>query len=168
MTALRLAVWNDTIHSVSTDIQIIPTIRAHIEELRDCLRAKDRAELEAYGFTSNKGLWRSYKSGLGNRTAIIDGHVAACWGCGGSYLGTMGVPWLLTSEHVHRISPLKFARLYQKEVYEMLEHFDILTNYVHAEYDEAVRLLSIVGFTIGDLEPLANGVFRRFTMRKAD
>ncbi len=48
----------------------------------------------------------------------------------------------------------------------MLNIFDTLINYVHADYHEAIRLLSIVGFEIGDPERLGDGMFRRFSLEK--
>jgi hypothetical protein len=152
--------------SPSPDILIVPAEAQHIREIRDTLREGDRREIEAFGFSCAKGLWRSYRKGLMNRTALIDGRVAAIWGCGGSYLGSIGQPWLMTSQDVRKISPLlKFARIYQREVYRMLEMFPVLMNYVAADYIEAVRLLGIVGFTLGEPEKLGNGLYRKFEMR---
>lgn len=145
-------------------ISLLPTTAEHVRELKDTMRAADRREVEGIGFSSAKGLWRSYKSGLMNTTGLIDGKVAAIWGVGGTYMGSIGQPWLLTSEEVNKISPLKFARIYQKEVIRMLELFPRLVNYVAADYEEAVRLLSIVGFDLGEVQDLGNGKYRRFEM----
>lgn len=126
------------------------------------MREADKREITSYGFTHARGLWRSYKHGLMNRTMLIDGKVACCWGVGGVYMGEVGTPWLLTSYEVEKISPLKFARTYQREVHKMLKLFPKLVNYCAADYDEAIRLLQICGFTIGEPEKMGNGLFRRF------
>lgn len=147
--------------------EIIPTTAAHIRELRETIREADKREIEAYGFTCAKGLWRSYKQGLMNRTALIDGQVAAVWGVGGTYLGATGQPWLLTAEAIKKISPLKFARYYQREVHKMLKLFPELVNYVDNDYPEAIRLLQIVGFEIGEPEKRGAGVYRKFSLKVA-
>lgn len=148
------------------EIRIVPTVTDHIRELRENIRPGDKREIEAYGFSCARGLWRSYKMGLMNRTGLIDGKVAGVWGCGGVYMGDVGSPWLMTSHEVKKISPLKFARIYQQEIRRMLEMFPRLVNYVHADYEESVRLLGIVGFKIGEPERIRNGMFRKFEMER--
>lgn len=169
MTTLALAISNDNYSAEKPHVEIVPATAAHIRALQKDLRAADRSEIENYGFSAAKGLWRSYKEGLGNKTALVDGAVAAMWGCAGSYLGNKGQPWLMTSLSCERVSPLFFARLYQKEVAKMLEIFPVLENYVAADYDQAVRLLEIVGFELGEPEILgAGGLYRKFTKQRAD
>lgn len=150
------------------EIVIVPTTAAHIRELMGTIREKDRLEIENFGWTHGKGLWRSYKQGLGNSCALIDGKVAAVWGVCGSYLGDTGQPYLLTSDQVYKVSPLRFAKIYQREVYKMLEHFSRLENWVCAGYPEAIRLLSIIGFTIGEPEKVGAGMYRKFLLERAD
>lgn len=167
MMALKVVSMSEIL-SPRPEVIIVPTTAAHIRELNETIRAKDRAEIENYGWTAGKGLWRSYKAGLGNQTALLDGQVAACWGVAGAYLGGQGAPWLLTSDAVYKISALRFARVYQRELYNMLKLFPYLLNWVHADYEEAIRLLSIVGFTIGEPEKLGNGMYRKFEMRRRE
>lgn len=161
-----ISVSDDT-PSVTPEILIVPTETVHIRELSKTIRKSDRREIESFGFSCEKALWYSFKRGLGNKTALIDGQVAAIWGCGGVYFGTIGQPWLLTSHQVKKVSPLKFARIYQTEIYSMLKLFPKLVNYVLADYAEAIRLLSIIGFTIGEPEQKGNGLFRKFEMVRA-
>lgn len=152
---------------ISPTVTLVPATTAHVRELKDTMREADRREVEGVGFSSSSALWRSYKSGLMNTTGLIDGKVAAIWGVGGTYMGSFGQPWLLTSEEVKKISPLKFARIYQKEVYKMLQLFPRLENYVAADYEEAIRLLSIVGFDIHPSEKIGRGLYHRFEMVRA-
>jgi len=165
---LSIAVSNERPESMTAEVVIVPTTPFHICELANTMREKDKQEMENYGVHPSEGLWYSYKNGLGNMTAIIDGEVAAIWGVGGSYLGDVGSPWLLTSSAIHKISPLRFARYYQKEVLKMLDIFERLENYVDSSYEGAVRLLSIVGFTIGESEKIGNGLFSKFSLVKGD
>lgn len=149
---------------MSPVIKIVDTTPAHVRTLAQTLRPQDRHEIEVYGFPTNKALWRSFKGSILRRTALIDGEVAAIWGVGGVPLSNEGQPFLMTSDAVDRISPLRFVRIYQNEVLKMLQLFPRLVNYVDAAYDKAVRLLDIVGFRIGDPEPIGpNGaLFRKF------
>lgn len=164
--ALKLVSVEDVAPLAEPVIEIIASTSAHVRELMGTIRPDDRRELEAWGFTCGRGLWRSYKHGLMNHTATIDGKVAAMWGVGGIYMGTVGQPWLLTSLEVKKMSPLKFAKIYQREVKKMLKVFKYLENYVLSDYNEAVRLLQIVGFKIGDPEPAGSKgeLFCKFSM----
>lgn len=166
MNALALVIENKDYVRDAPAITIAPTVAAHIRELQGTIRDEDRREIEIYGFSCAKGLWRSYKVGLMNRTALVNGKVAACWGCGGTYMGSTGQPWLLTSYEAELVSPLKFARIYQQEVFKMLELFPVLENYVAADYEKAARLLEIIGFTLGPPEILGAGLYRKFTLER--
>lgn len=166
MTALRVVSVNENV-AARPEVVIVPTVPEHIRELRETIREADRREIESFGFTCAKGLWRSYKHGLMNRTGLIDGKVGAVWGVGGTYMGEVGQPWLMTSHEVHKISALRFARIYQIEVRKMLQYFPILMNYVDANYPEAIRLLGIAGFEVGEPEEMGRGLYRKFEMRIA-
>lgn len=157
-------VSNEEYVSNKPEITIIPTTPEHLRELALVLRPEDRLEIVSFGISPEKALWRSYKGSLIRKTAFIDGKIAAAWGLCGSFMGVMGQPWLLTSEEVRKISPLKFARIYQKEVIEMQKMFPILENYVDASYNAAVRLLGIVGFELGEPEPIGvhKALYRKF------
>lgn len=150
---------------LSPAISIITTVPGHIVELKANLRQEDAEEILRLGVTVPKALWYSYKHSLIRKTALIDGVVAACWGLGGIFLGKVGQPWLMTTPEIKRVSSLKFARIYQQEVIEMLKLFPKLENYVDAEYAGAVRLLEIIGFTVQSPESFGTGgMYRKFEM----
>lgn len=162
MSPLKVIHCNKNATSPAVVIEIVPTEACHLQELKQNLRDADKKEIESFGISYGKALWRSYTRSLITRCALFDGKVAAVWGCSGVYMGEAGTPWLLTSEEVKKISPLRFARIYQEEVYDMLDLFPYLANYVDSRYTEAVRLLQIVGFKVGEPEEMRNGVFRKF------
>lgn len=149
------------------EVVIFPSTLAHVRELGDKLRSGDRKELEIHGDPMRGVLWKTFKGSFLRKTAFVDGELAAMWGVGGAPLGAMGRPWLLTAEAVYKVSPLFFARTYQREVLQMLKIFPVLVNWVDAEYNQAVRLLDIVGFNLSEPEPYGpNGaMFRKFEMR---
>ncbi len=150
-------------------IEIVPTEPWHIGELRGSLQAADAAEILRFGISIKEAAWGTYRKSVIRKTALIDGKVAACWGASGTLLGNNGVPWLLTSVEVTRISPLKFVTIYQQEVYAMLKRFHRLENYVDARHEAAIRVLDIIGFTVE--EPVSYGFFheqyRKFWIGRA-
>ena len=149
-----------------TEIYIAKTTADHVRELRETIRPADRQEIESFGYTCGKALWRSFKRSLITKTGLIDGKVGAIWGCGGTILGYTGQPWLLTSSEVYKIPPRKFVQIYRYEIEELLQDFPKLENYVSASYDESIRLLKMVGFTIGEPEKFGKGIFRKFTIER--
>ena len=150
-------------------VEIVPTLPEHIAELRHALRDADLAELAAFGISPNKSLWFGYKNSLIKRTALVDGKVAAIWGCGGAPLAGKGTPWLLTSNVCELVSSITFAKIYKKEVQMMLKIFPKLENIVDSNYCKSIRMLKIIGFNIGDPAPSGNrgAMFRAFSMEAA-
>lgn len=143
-------------------VSIVESIGPHTVSLKDRLRPQDAQEILRFGITVQHALWYSYRNSLIRKTALIDGTVAAMWGCNGIFMGRVGTPWLLTSPEVHKVSPLKFTRIYQQEVVKMLKMFPRLENYVDAEYSGAIRLLEIIGFTVEEPQKMGTGMYRKF------
>jgi len=145
-------------------IEIVKMEKEHVRMLADHIRTADEEEIIAAGFKPFKAVWESYRYSLIPKAAFINGKIAAVWGVCGTPTGDIGQPWLLTTDEVYNISPLKFARIYQKEVVRMLAMFPYLENYVDSRYTSAIRLLDIIGFTIEAPEPYGdNGaMFNRF------
>lgn len=150
-------------------IEILPTAPQHILELRSTLREEDASEICKFGLPIRKALYRSFRNSIFTRTALVNGKVAATWGLCGVLLGESGHPWLLTGTECDKVSPLTFARIYKREVQEMLRHFDVLENWVDSTYYKSVRLLSLIGFTLDDPMPIeglkGNALFRKFHLR---
>ncbi len=143
--------------------RIVDMKPAHLLEIRNRLRSGDAMEITCLGLGISRALWRSYRSSLISRTAYVDGEIAAVWGCGGSALGGIGEPWLLTSPAIEKI-PVSFVREARQEVNAMLGIFPVLQNYVAANYRQACRFLECVGFDLGEAFPAgpARAPFRQF------
>lgn len=147
-------------------IEIIPTIPAHVEELGDNLRQEDVCEVLKFGVGVRKALWRSYRGAVIKNTILIDGKVAAIYGCGGTVIGRVGRPWLLTSPLVEKYY-LQLALLYRREAKKMLKIYPVLENIVDAHYHKAVRLLELAGFKLYGPQPLGpnnSAMFRKFRL----
>lgn len=162
MLSVPRLIMEDKQNKKSPIVKIVTTLPSHIAALKVNLRCEDVNEILHLGVSVQHALWYSYRRSLIRKTALIDSMVAAAWGVHGTFMGKTGVPWLLTSPKVKQISPLKFAKIYQEEVLQMLKIFQRLENYVHAEYDSAVRLLEIIGFTVEEPQAMRDGMYRRF------
>ncbi len=146
-------------------IQILPATDAHADYLRENLRAGDGLEITCLGVTPAEALRASLAGSIFAHTGLLDGRVAAMWGVGGSPLGGVGEPWLLTTAEVERI-PVQMVRVARREVGAMLGLFPVLQNYVAAEYRQACRFLEVVGFSLGPVFPFAGSPWRQFTMER--
>lgn len=167
MASPQLIIYNE-LDMQTPEVSIVEAQGPHTLALKDNLRPQDADEIVRFGVTVQHALWYSYKNSLIRKTALIDGEVAAMWGCHGVFMGKTGVPWLLTAPEVKKISALKFTRIYQQEVMKMLKLFPRLENYVDAEYASAIRLLEIIGFTVEEPKVMgfATGVYRKFWIER--
>lgn len=146
-------------------IQIVQTIPAHLDYLSTHLRPGDAWEITCLGATPAEALRASYAGSIYARTGISDGRIAAVWGCGGSPLGGVGEPWLLTTADVERI-PVQFVKIARSEVGEMLRTFPVLSNYVATQYRQACRMLECVGFTLHEPVRIGAGMWHEFRMER--
>jgi hypothetical protein len=147
-------------------LEIVNATSEHVRKLSETIREADKKEAERIGLNPKKGLFYAYRQSIFRKTALLDGEPIAMWGIGGSLFASSGKPWLITGTGVEKISPIKFARLYKKQVEDMRAYFDVLTNQVDAEYEGAVRMLKIAGFTLSEpfkVEP-SGALFRTFVM----
>lgn len=146
-------------------ITILPATPAHLAYLRDNLRAGEMREIACLGSTPGEALRLSLAGSIFARVGISDGRVAAVWGCGGSPLGGVGEPWLLTTAEVERI-PVQFVKIARAEVGQMLGLFPVLSNYVSVQYRQACRFLECVGFRLGDPVRIGAGDWHEFRMER--
>lgn len=145
-------------------ITVVPTTVDHVKELSTNIREKDRREAESLGFSPEKALFYSYKHGLVRRTVLVDDRVAAIFGVVGSPLGIIGQIYLITGEVCNSMSPIRFAKIYLKELQGLKNLFPVLENYVHSDYKGAVGMLRIAGFELSEPIEINGTTFQRFTM----
>lgn len=147
-------------------IEIVPATMEHARRIN--LRPGDAAEIAALGVTKEEGLRKSLDRSLWAETYFVDGEPAAIMGvvlpC---LLGRTASPWLMTSPLVEREWNF-FLRHCRIKVGEMLAEWDVLMNYVHADYRSAVRWLRWLRFTIDPPLPIApqGALFHRFHMER--
>jgi hypothetical protein len=151
------------------NIEILSASSAHVIELRKNLREGDRREILKLGSCLRRILWDTYNYTLEPKTIFVEGKLAAMFGCGGTVIGEVGHPWLLTTPLSEKY-PLLFIRTYHEQVMKMLEAYPVLENMVDASYLKAIKLLEIIGFKVYDPEPVGPNqvMFRKFQMRASD
>lgn len=152
---------------VASRVHIVPSDIGDVYRLASHMREDDRLEAVGLGGNPTQLLRASYRSALLRKTAFVDGEIAAMWGLGGVALSDEGTPWLVTAPAVERI-PVFFVKQARQETEKMLALRATLRNVVLASYDRACRFLHVVGFSLGDPEPMGPNdvLYRRFWMSR--
>ncbi len=146
-------------------ITIVPATLAHVEAIE--LRDGDRREIEVLGVSPREGLAASLARSVWADAYVVGGEVAALVGVAMQPLvGGVAMPWLLTGRPVDRHRKA-FLRLTRSRTRRMLAEHGTLVAEVHAEYREAVRWLTWLGFTLAPPRPLGplGAPFHQATMR---
>lgn len=130
------------------DIQIRDSEIGDVSLLNADLRIKDKEEATRLGLDPEEVLRLSYEHAVYRKTALSGNTVLAMWGVCGTPFGVIGTPYLLTSEAIYSVSPIRFARIYMREMKIMSEMFPILENYVDPTYESSVRMMEISGFKL--------------------
>lgn len=111
------------------------------------MRRKDIEECRAFGMSPGRALRKAIQESLYAKSVWRDGKIIAMIGLTGPVISEVGVPWMLTGNGIEKV-PLTFVKVANRELDVMHKYKPILTNYVMADYHEAVKFLSLVGFSI--------------------
>ncbi|WP_223528403.1 phage protein Gp13 family protein [Pseudomonas sp. A-RE-23] len=124
------------------DVQaILPLVRqADIDEITEALGIPmEEALLEGAADNGKK--------------IVVDGKVVAVFGDATySILGSVGVPWLISTIHVEKHARA-FLKVCKPEVQDMLTRHAHLMNFVDVRNTTAIRWLKWLGFTFGPAIP---------------
>lgn len=150
------------------EITFAPATLADAAELASCLRAADRLELGAMGLTT-EAIAKSVLCSVWAKTIRADGQMGAMMGVAplsGSFFSDTGVPWMLGSDLVRKHQRC-LMRMSVPYIFDMLDTFPHLLNFVHAENHEAVRWLKRMGFALQPAAPHGpkGALCHRFEMR---
>ena len=146
---------------LSAKITIRDSTVCDVYALASNLRPADRAEVEALGISPRDGIRRSYRHAILRRTYLIDGEIAAMSGLCGAMLSDIGEPYLMTTP-IAATMPISFVKLARDAVDEMLAQRMRLEGYVAASYTGAIRLLDMLGFSLGEPRLIRNTPFRKY------
>lgn len=111
------------------------------------MRKRDIEECKAFGMSPGRALDNSIKGSLFSKSVWLDGKIIAMIGLSGNLISDVGCPWMLTGNGIEKVR-FTFARVAIRELDEMHKYKRVLSNYVMADYHEAVKFLSLVGFSI--------------------
>lgn len=143
---------------------------ADIDELAANMRPADVVECQAAGV---EDLRECIADGVRHSdpcwAALIDGKVAAVFGARplGSLLNPVAAVWLLGTP-VLTANRRAFARHAPRYIWQMLQAYPHLVNYVHADNEPAVRFLRHHKFTVHAPVPYGphGALFHPFEMRR--
>ena len=149
------------------EYEVVEATYAHILDLRGRLRPMDRRECLGRSGGLRKVIRDTFHQSLFAKSFRLDGRTIAMCGMGGMLLGDEGHPWLLTAPEVERF-PVSLVKEARYAVGEMLSIKPHLWNYVLSDYSQAVKLVSMLGFSLEAPKWTApNGdVYRRFWMKR--
>ena len=148
-------------------IEVVPCKLSHLRELANNMRPGDAAEAAVTGKPCRHLLVFLWRSSVYSRTALIDGQVAAAWGCTAPLLVSEGEPWLFTTPVVEK-APVSCVKVGRREVARMLRDHQALVSSVADDYTRAVNFLRKLGFTIGAGQAVGDTgkVFREIRMER--
>jgi hypothetical protein len=148
------------------EIIIRESLPKDIHEICLSINDEDKAEAEAMGHKPSYLLWKSYRSALIRKTILVDGNIAAMLGVVGVFMGLTGEVYLVTSAAAREVSPFVFVRIYQKELYAMLELFPALESLTDLRYTKAIKTLALSGFEVNQPpESWGNVLFQRSELK---
>lgn len=144
-------------------VKLIPATVEHIRMIVPILREDDLREIEKWGVTPFKGIWRAYRESKASYSCFIGDKIMAIGGYNGSVLGFVGAPWLMTSTLVDEY-PLVFASIYRREMRKMLKDYRVLESFVDSCYAKSIKMMKIIGFKEREFVPTKKGLLLRMEM----
>ncbi len=134
--------------------EVLPVTAEDVATILPIVRQADIDEItEALGIPMERALMEAITGSLNAKKIVVDGLVVAVFGDAvHSILGSVGVPWLISTIHVERHARA-FLKVCKPEVQGMLTRHHHLINYVDARNTSAIRWLKWLGFTFGPAVP---------------
>lgn len=134
--------------------EVLPVTAEDVAHILPIVRQADIDEItEALGIPMERALMEAITGSINAKKIVVDGLVVAVFGNATySILGSVGVPWLISTTHVERHARA-FLKVCKPEVQGMLTRHHHLINYVDARNTSAIRWLKWLGFTFGPAVP---------------
>ena len=149
--------------------EVLPVSIEDVPAILQIVRQADIDEItEALGVPMEEALFDAVTGSLNARKIVVDGDVVAVFGDAVySILGSIGVPWLISTIHVERHA-CAFLRVCKPEVQGMLTCHQYLLNYVDARNTAAIRWLKWLGFNFAPAAPYGarRFPFHQFTLNR--
>lgn len=149
--------------------EVLPVTAEDVAGILPIVRQADIDEItEALGIPMEEALLEAITGSLNAKKIVVDGLVVAVFGDAvHSILGSIGVPWLISTVHVEKHARA-FLKVCKPEVQGMLTRHQHLMNYVDARNTAAMRWLKWLGFTFGPAAPYGarSFPFHHFTLNR--
>lgn len=144
--------------------EVLPVSVQDVPAIAAIARQADIDELtEGLGVSIEDALLCGIRDSLNAKQIVVDGQVVAVFGDAVfSLLGSVGVPWMISTVHVQKHAKA-FLKVCKPQVQQMLTRHHHLMNYVDARNTVAIRWLKWLGFKF---EPAAPYGARRFPFHK--
>ncbi len=130
------------------DIRIENTTTTHLRLMAEVMKEDNAKTAIKLGISPRRALWKSWRNSVISKTVFINNEIAAIWGLAGSPFADVGFPWLVAAPCVDEY-PMRTAFAYRRALNEMQEIFPELEDYVDSTDEKAIRMLTLMGFTIG-------------------
>ncbi|WP_095110440.1 phage protein Gp13 family protein [Pseudomonas sp. Irchel 3E20] len=151
--------------------EVLPVSVEDVPAILLIVRQADVDEItEALGIPMERALIDAVTGSLNARKIVVDGEVVAVFGDAiHSILGSVGVPWLISTIHVEKHARA-FLKVCKPEVQGMLTRHRHLMNYVDARNTSAIRWLKWLGFDFGEAAPYGarRFLFYQFTLNRGN
>lgn len=153
------------------EAEVLPVSVDDIAEILPFVRQADIDEIsEALGVPMERALYDAITGSLNARKIVAGGKVVAVFGDAVySVLGSVGVPWLISTVHVEQHARA-FLKVCKPEVQGMLTRHRHLLNYVDARNTAAIRWLKWLGFHFSPAAPYGAWRFKfhKFTLSRGE
>ena len=151
--------------------EVLPVSAEDVPAILQIVRQADIDEItEALGVPMERALLDAVTGSLNAKKIVVDGHVVAVFGDAVfSILGSVGVPWLISTVHVERHGRA-FLKVCKPEVQGMLTRHRHLMNYVDVRNTVAIRWLKWLGFNFAPAAPygVRGFLFQQFTLNREE
>jgi hypothetical protein len=151
------------------EAEVLPVSVEDVPAILQIVRQADIDEItEALGVPMEEALLDAVTGSLNAKKIVVDGLVVAVFGDAVySILGSIGVPWLISTIHVERHARA-FLKVCRPEVQGMLTRHQHLLNYVDARNTVAIRWLKWLGFNFAPAAPYGarRFPFHQFTLNR--
>lgn len=130
------------------------------------MREIDQVECALMGYSPKNAL----RTGLLNSTLVwtfkLDGRAEAMFGAAPiSLIGGSGRAWMLMTDEAERqrTALVRLGRIYTAAMHE---HYDVLTNWIHADNAKSIRWLSRLGYAVGAVDVIRGHPMRPFIRQR--
>jgi|SRR5665213_434511 len=152
------------------DVKIRSSVERDVEDLRDCLREVDRAELQAFnGQTPYQALSYGRRHSTFCATVLFKDKPVAMFGVvPDSKVKTAAAVWLLASDGIY-LMRYSFLRLSRRYVKLMQARYPLLWNFIDPKNTATIRWLLWCGASLDDPKPVGKdgAMFQYFTLEKS-